>query len=277
MATSTTTEKRIEQFKSTLISSNGKPVPAKYFMESMGFKSSSNLYTMIMNAKRKYPGRIKNEKGGKGYVWLFDDEEKNKFPDHKTEEGYPDPTATAAMSENESKPYIESGSVWKYGGSNGKKSYYMVVAPGIDESTLIPLYPYYSIIPKDRVPNCSGFIFNGERWFYDFSRITTKPNKYFLEKQFVVRTDILREVGENIARYLGIKGSEPTVKEVVKEVPVEVIKEIPVEVIKEVEVAKGDSGRISEEEVMKRIEEAVIRERAKIYEEITFKLLERQG
>lgn len=212
----------------------------------------------------------------------------DRYPDTKNDEGYADPTAYAAMKsfEPEFDKTGKSSEIWSFNTASGSIADYLVVADrGRTFVTAIPAYRSKEEMkdPKE--------LFNtypvkdtetGRTWYCNFKRLGSKPIKYLYTKEGSISKEDLFSIRANIAAYLelgNIDWKNTLVEKVVyvtKEVPVEVPVEKVVEKIVEVPIERETiacRNGISEEEVQKRIKQALTEQAATIYRDILEKFL----
>lgn len=212
-----------------------------------------------------YPQIKHNGKRGSGSKWTWVDnvEDGHKYSVKKTEEGYNDPTAAAAITNIDNDIYGEftPGDVWWVSASNGTTEKYLVIQSFAGCVTCL------QVISRDRcnynpvIHACVNMQYNE---VVDCRRLLSKPSRYFLEKDenyHVTNFDIIKHI---IANLNGLC-TEPIETKV--EVPVEVIKEVPVEKIVEKRVEVPVAVPSDDTEL------ALAKQRADIYEQVAWSLL----
>lgn len=212
-----------------------------------------------------YPQIKHNGKRGSGSKWTWVDnvEDGHKYSVKKTEEGYNDPTAAAAITNLDNDIYGEftPGDVWWVSASNGTTEKYLVIQSFAGCTTCL------QVISRDRcnynpvIHACVNMQYNE---VVDCRRLLSKPSRYFLEKDenyHVTNFDIIKHIVANLNGLC----TEPIETKV--EVPVEVIKEVPVEKIVEKRVEVPVALPSDDTEL------ALAKQRADIYEEVAWSLL----
>ena len=216
-----------------------------------------------------------------------EENEAERYPDHKNDEGYNDLTAAPTIRKmDDIFGVFAPGAVWTLSTAYGADAEYLVLrsykgwVTGMMLQDDIQQYSPVYCVPVSMV----------DRKYVDCRRILTKPSKYFIEKKYDIPN--FDRVRSKICYLLGIepeviekiveKPVEVTKEvEVVKEVPVEVIKEVekPVEVIKEVpvevikEVVKEVQVPVEVEKTVDAVDTALLRQKADIYEKIAWQFL----
>lgn len=221
----------------------------------------------------------------------------DRFDDSRyNDEGYPDPTACAvlnSMCEPDCK--AKKGDIWEVAHSDKTHGKYIVLSGRKSDITCIRMYDDKddpSIGDISRM-NITKAVVRGKEVYIDPVYICTKPFRYFLSRVGSCAKPEFQIIKAHVALYLGIEGVgiqevekvvEKTIEvpvekvvEKVVEVPVEKVVEKVVEVPVEKIVEKIPDGLYTEDDLYERIsvavEDAVIRERAVIYKDITEKLL----
>ena len=208
-----------------------------------------------------------------------EENEAERCPDHKNDEGYNDLTAAPTIRKmDDIFGTFAPGAVWTLSTAYGADADYLVLrsykgwVTGMMLQDDIQQYsPVYCVPVSMR-----------DKRYVDCRRILTKPSKYFLEKKYDIPN--FERVRSKVCYLLGIepevvekiveKPVEVTKEvEVVKEVPVEVIKEVekPVEVIKE--VVKEVQAPVEVEKSVDAVDTALLRQKAEIYEKIAWQFL----
>ena len=216
-----------------------------------------------------------------------EENEVERYPDHKNDEGYNDLTAAPTIRKmDDIFGVFAPGAVWTLSTAYGADAEYLVLrsykgwVTGMMLQDDIQQYSPVYCVPVSMV----------DRKYVDCRRILTKPSKYFIEKKHDIPN--FERVRSKVCYLLGIepevvekiveKPVEVTKEvEVVKEVPVEVIKEVekPVEVIKEVpvevikEVVKEVQVPVEVEKTVDAVDTALLRQKADIYEKIAWQFL----
>lgn len=201
--------------------------------------------------------------------WIWEESDKtraeksDRYPDHKNDEGYADPTASAAI-KNVTDIYGDKkpGEVWSVMSSNNKIEQYLVITDFINCCSAMKVCDQY----QDSLYNPAYCVIIDlqKKLFVDVRRIVSKPSKYFLQKDFEIKN--YPAVEKKHIEVMDFNIPAKTV-EVVKEVPVEVIKEVPV--VKEIPVVK----EVPVEKSVEPIDVALLRQKAEIYEKLTWKLV----
>lgn len=221
----------------------------------------------------------------------------DRFDDSRyNDEGYPDPTACAvlnSMCEPDCK--AKKGDIWEVAHSDKTHGKYIVLSGRKSDITCIRMYEDKDDPTMGSVSrmNITKAVVGGKEVYIDPVYICTKPFRYFLKKVGSCAKSEFQIIKAHVAVYLGVEGVgiqeiEKVVEKVVEvpvekviekvvEVPVEKIVEKVVEVPVEKIVEKIPEGLYTEKELYEKIstavEDAVIRERAAIYKDITEKLL----
>ena len=216
-----------------------------------------------------------------------EENEVERYPDHKNDEGYNDLTAAPTIRKmDDIFGVFAPGAVWTLSTAYGADAEYLVLrsykgwVTGMMLQDDIQQYSPVYCVPVSMV----------DRKYVDCRRILTKPSKYFIEKKHDIPN--FERVRSKVCYLLGIepevvekiveKPVEVTKEvEVVKEVPVEVIKEVekPVEVIKEVpvevikEVVKEVQVPVEVEKTVDAVDTALLRQKADISEKIAWQFL----
>lgn len=273
------------------------PVSRQELQESFEF-SKASFSRCIKELDERYPKNFKHRKVPGSlkvcYVWE-ESEEKSapmlyKYDFNKTEEGYSDPTAAAAMKtmENDFSTTVRPGGIYNYNNSVGKTELVLVLAVANGRTTSLPLIESYTDIWEKDIPEAHSLYWgdsdgNLMTSYYCPSKISVKPIKYFADEVSVIAEKTLNEVKSIVALYLNL----PTNVERVVEVPVEKIvekvveKEVPVEVEKIVEKIVEVP---VEKEIVKVIDApvsidtdalslALAKQKAEIYQDILEKLI----
>ena len=226
-----------------------------------------------------------------------EENELERYPEHKNDEGYNDLTAAPTIRKlDDIFGTFAPGAVWTLSTAYGADAEYLVLrsykgwVTGMMLQDDIQQYSPVYCVPVSMK----------DRRYVDCRRILTKPSKYFIEKEYDIPN--FERVKSKVCYLLGIepdvvekiveKPVEVTKEvEVVKEVPVEVIKEVekpvevikevPVEVIKEVEkpvevikeVVKEVQVPVEVEKSVDAVDTALLRQKAEIYERIAWQFL----
>lgn len=208
-----------------------------------------------------------------------EENEVERYPDHKNDEGYNDLTAAPTIRKmDDIFGTFAPGAVWTLSTAYGADVEYLVLrsykgwVTGMMLQDDLQQYSPVYCVPVSMV----------DRKYVDCRRILTKPSKYFIEKKYDIPN--FDRVRSKVCYLLGIepeviekiveKPVEVTKEvEVVKEVPVEVIKEVekPVEVIKE--VVKEVQVPVEVEKSVDAVDTALLRQKAEIYEKIAWQFL----
>ena len=244
----------------------------------------------ILYLKETYPDNMKHTRN-KGYWWKEEEEpvmetkqpEIDRYPSTKTDEGYPDPTASAAMNCLPDKLF--SKDIWTYGNSVGETEVWLIIGAVSNRMTGVRLYEgldevsdfeYHEIVP---VTNKGDVVY-----YFNPTRMQSKPAKYFKEKIGTLSDALYNKVTASLNLYLGL--SNVDVKEIVveKEKIVEKTVEVPVEVEKIVEKvvevpvevpAEADGETLDEYTKTLFHDLELAKQKADIYEDIVNKLLAR--
>lgn len=186
-----------------------------------------------------------------------------RYSDKRTEEGYSDPTASAAINRiekpiKEIPPYEEvkmpkPGDVWDVKCAQGGTGKFLVLA--VNE------------INEERVyVTCIEYKPEHEMMLESCKKLYSKPVKYFVERTWGTPLSLLTEYKNTIRDYLDIDPEEKVVEKVV-EVPVEKIVEKVAEV-PEVRAAEPiASGKLYTQE---ELDMEIIKMRAEIYKECLY-------
>ena len=199
-------------------------------------------------------------------------------PEHKTDEGYNDYTAGNVSKSMDSvlDGAFTPGDVWVMKSITGSLDHYLILA---SFNTCVSCLLIREITPEEYNPVIHALVSMGvKKEAVDCRRLTTKPYKWFVEKDNSYSVTNFDAIKRKIGFLLGIQGEGKTlVKTVYKkvEVPVEKIVEKPVEVIKEVEkiVEKPVAMPLPSDEM----ELALAKQKADIYERITWAMLVNMG
>ena len=212
-----------------------------------------------------------------------EENEVERYPDHKNDEGYNDLTAAPTIRKlDDIFGTFAPGAVWTLSTAYGADAEYLVlrsykgwVTGMMLQDDLQQYSPVYCVPVSMR-----------DKRYVDCRRILTKPSKYFIEKKYDIpnfdrvksKVCYLLAIEPEIIEKIVEKPVEVTKEvEVVKEVPVEVIKEVekPVEVIKEipVEVIKEVVKEVEVEKTVDAVDTALLRQKADIYERIAWQFL----
>ena len=194
-----------------------------------------------------------------------EENEVERYPDHKNDEGYNDLTAAPTIRKmDDIFGVFAPGAVWTLSTAYGADAEYLVLrsykgwVTGMMLQDDIQQYSPVYCVPVSMV----------DRKYVDCRRILTKPSKYFIEKKHDIPN--FERVRSKVCYLLGI---EPEVVEKIVEKPVEVtkevevVKEVPVEVIKEVQVP------VEVEKTVDAVDTALLRQKADIYEKIAWQFL----
>ena len=212
-----------------------------------------------------------------------EENEVERYPEHKNDEGYNDLTAAPTIRKlDDIFGTFAPGAVWTLSTAYGADAEYLVLrsykgwVTGMMLQDDLQQYSPVYCVPVSMV----------DRKYVDCRRILTKPSKYFIEKKYDIpnfdrvksKVCYLLAIEPEIIEKIVEKPVEVTKEvEVVKEVPVEVIKEVekPVEVIKEVpvEVIKEVVKEVEVEKSVDAVDTALLRQKAEIYERIAWQFL----
>lgn len=230
----------------------------------------------IFNLKKaEYP----NIKFMHGHVsWIGDSaenienkEQPDRYPSHKNDEGYNDPTAGANINKmDDIFGEFNPGDVWAVEASNGTIEQYLVIRSFKGCASCLKLYFYSESKEFYNPVHCIPVNFQTKA-FVDCRKVVSKPTRYFVEKIFDIPN--LKSVRAKISMILGLD----SVIERVVEVPVEKIVEkqveveVPVEKIVEKIVEKPVPIAMPLESDS--VELALVKQKADIYERITWAML----
>lgn len=217
-----------------------------------------------------YPAKAKNETPTETNVepvteLVKEENEVERYPDHKNDEGYNDLTAAPTIRKmDDIFGTFAPGAVWTLSTAYGADADYLVLRSykgwviGMMLQDDIQQYSPVYCVPVSMV----------DRKYVDCRRILTKPSKYFLEKKYDIPN--FDRVRSKVCYLLGI---EPEVVEKIVEKPVEVTKEV--EVVKEVpvEVIKEVVKEVEVEKSVDAVDTALLRQKAEIYEKIAWQFL----
>ena len=202
-----------------------------------------------------------------------EENEVERYPEHKNDEGYNDLTAAPTIRKlDDIFGTFAPGAVWTLSTAYGADAEYLVLrsykgwVTGMMLQDDIQQYSPVYCVPVSMK----------DRRYVDCRRILTKPSKYFIEKEYDIPN--FERVKSKVCYLLGI---EPDVVEKIVEKPVEVTKEVPVEVIKEVEkpvevikeVVKEVQVPVEVEKSVDAVDTALLRQKAEIYERIAWQFL----
>lgn len=227
----------------------------------------------------------------------------DRYDERYNDEGYSDPTSCAIIRKYDgwearanTGALIKVGEIWRVSTSSGKEEE-VVVLSTVSNSVIsllkIDEYDYNDLHPA-AMPEYEQVIMPDGEEVYVSICPCKKPSKYFLERLGRLSEAALGKLKGFVTLNLGLDAARvevPVEKEVIKEVPVEKIVEkvveVPVEKIVEkvvevpvekvvekvVEVPAKTDSLYTKEEVQALIDEAVLKERAAIYKDVTEKLL----
>lgn len=245
--------------------------------EAKGVLKSSRSSDPTRNPKAKCYWLAASETPEPTVAPAKEENEVERYPEHKNDEGYNDLTAAPTIRKmDDIFGVFAPGAVWTLSTAYGADVEYLVLrsykgwVTGMMLQDDIQQYSPVYCVPVSM----------GDKRYVDCRRILTKPSKYFVEKKYDIPN--LERVRSKVCYLLGIEPEviEKIVEkpvEVVKEVPVEVIKEIekPVEVIKEVpvEVIKEVVKEVEVEKSVDAVDTALLRQKAEIYEKIAWQFL----
>lgn len=209
------------------------------------YVSKATITRDLQDLALMYPQLRHNGKHGHAskWTWINEVSEGNKYNIKKTEEGYSDPTAAAAITQIDSGIYGEftPGDVWHVSASNGSIEKYLVVASFAGCATCLQVLDNRN----DYNPVIHMCVSIQKNEFVDCRRLVSKPSRYFLEKDdsyHVTNFDAIKAktaalnnlVVDNIVEKIVEVPVEKIVEKTV-EVPVEKIVEVPVEKVIEKE------------------------------------------
>lgn len=280
------------------------PVSRQELQESFEF-SKSSFARCIKELDARYPKNFKHRRvpGSLKVCYVWEESEENpapmiyKYDFNKTEEGYSDPTAAAAMKtmENDFSTAIRPGGIYNYNNSVGKTELVLVLAVANGRTTSLPLIESYTDIWEKDIPEAHSLYWgdsdgNLMTSYYCPSKMGIKPLKYFSDQVSVIAEKALNEVKYIVASYLDLPASIERVVEVPVEKIVEKVveKEVPVEVEKIVEkivevpvekepVSEVGTLVINEDGIKLRdtdaLSLALAKQKAEIYQDILEKLI----
>lgn len=256
-------------------------VTKKDISEETGLTEANVLYHLHILKSKQDPDI--NFEWGK-YSWKGSEDEKQaevkdktekpeRYSVHKNDEGYNDPTAYGAiksvdgcLDEGPFKP----GDVWKVDFGNGSEEFRFLILKGFDKTvSCLKIHKLESTETYNPVIHAPVSMQRKE--IVDCRRVVAKPARYFLEKDENYCVTNFDAIKRKIALLLNISIEVPVEKpvEVIKEVEKRV--EVPVKVIKEVE--KPIAMPLPSDEM----ELALAKQKADIYERITWAMLVNMG
>lgn len=262
-------------------SKNGQWVKGKMLSEMLGI-SSNTVSKYAHRWNKMHPEDPIVIVRGSGYRMncapiLEPEEKENRYDHSKTEEGYSDPTACGAiksvdgcLNEGPFKP----GDVWKVDFGNGSEDYRFLILKGF--ATTVSCLKIHKLESTETYnPVIHTPVSMQRKEIVDCRRVVAKPVRYFLEKDESYCVTNFDAIKRKIALLLDISIEVPVEKpvEVIKEVEKRV--EVPVEVVKEVEkvVEKPVAMPLPSDEM----ELALAKQKADIYERITWAMLVNMG
>ena len=220
--------------------------------------------------------------------------EPERYPVHKNDEGYNDPTAAGVLKSMDGcldEGPFKPGDVWKVDfakgfGGNGSEEYKFLILKGFN-NTVSCLKIHKLESTETYNPVIHAPISMQTKEIVDCRRVVAKPAKFFLEKDESYCVTNFEAIKRKIALLLDISLEIPVEKVVEKKVEVPVVKEVEKEVIKEVPVEKIVEKEVPVvKEVEKRVEVpvptflpsdemelALTKQKADIYERITWAML----
>lgn len=200
-------------------------------------------------------------------------EDRYKFP--KNDEGYNDFTASSVVQKTDNvKGMFNAGDIWEVDIPKGGTRKYLVLASY--RSGVVTCVPVRKKSECDSDYNpvyCTAVDF-ATNSYVDLRYVVTKLGRYFFEKTGEAKN--IKAIKTKIGFLFGIEPVERVVeKEVIRKVPVEkeVIKEVPVEKIVEKEVIK----EVPVEKGVDSIDIALTKQKAEIYESLTWAMLVAMG
>lgn len=229
--------------------------------------SKNTIKVDLHELSSAYPQIKHNGKRGSGskWTWVDDVEDGHKYSVKKTEEGYNDPTAAAAITKLDNDIYGEftPGDVWWVSASNGTTEKYLVIQSFAGCATCL------QVISRDRcnynpaIHACVNIQYNE---VVDCRRLLSKPSRYFLEKDAaysVTNFDAIRRKIVSLNKLDVTLEDDLKVKEKIVEKRVEVPVERIVEKVVEVPANSADS----------EMELALAKQKAGIYESLVWAFL----
>lgn len=209
-------------------------------------------------------------------------EKPERYPVHKTDEGYNDYTAgrvAKSMDDAAKEGAFKAGDVWTFDAPYGKKEKYLVIA-SFDKG--VSCLQIREIPQSEYNPVIHALVSMGKKEVVDCRWVMTKPYRYFLEKDNSYNVTNFEAIKRKIACLLDISSvveAKPIVKTVYRkiEVPVEKVVEKPVEVIKEVEKVIEKPVEVPVALPSDEMELALAKQKADIYERITWAMLVNLG
>ena len=216
------------------------PVPMKAveIAEEVGITPRRVWDLMSSYVMTKYPEitNIRNSEGHyNGYIWkdpnAVDEtveetaeeeiKEETKAEDRKNSEGYPDPTASAAMKSFQSGK-IRQGSIWETNGD----TYFLVlsVMPGLANGLAIAKIDEW----YDPEYDLTVYL-NNERHYINMRRLTNRPTKTLSRMFGMLDQKRIIKIKVSIGDMLGLNVETEKIVEKPVEVVKEVVKEVPVE------------------------------------------------
>lgn len=193
---------------------------------------------------------------------------KDKYPFPKNSEGYNDYTAASVAKKTDNiRGAFVPGDIWEVDTKGGVRRKYLVLASYKGAVTCVPVKERNS---WDYNPVYCSPVSMVNNEFVDLRFMVTRGSAYFLEKLYEAKN--YDAIKTKLSFLLGIEPVERVVeKEVIRKVPVEkeVIKEVPVEKIVEKEVIK----EVPVEKGVDSIDIALTKQKAEIYESLTWAML----
>ena len=218
-----------------LIKNSKVPLRANEIADELGITKKRVWDLMNKYIQTTYPEIVNkraNEKGCYlGYIWQDPNdvdetveetaEEEIKAEDRKNSEGYPDPTASAAMKSFQSGK-IRQGSIWETNGD----TYFLVlsVMPGLANGLVIAKIDEWYDPEYDLT-----MYLNNERHYINMRRLTNRPTKTLSRMFGMLDQKRIIKVKVSIGDMLGLSVETEKIVEKPVEVVKEVVKEVPVE------------------------------------------------
>ena len=255
MGTAKNTIERMNQIVSIVKENGGRPISSEDLAKACGMNSFHTLHAFLSYHKdlpqRKLIKALPAGQGG-GYVYVGEDEEEK--PETKNAEGYPDPTASKAMTNLKKYDYRESqfepGFVYQIDHFYEKQLVLVLSGyPGTVNCLMV-----CDVSNQFYDPDICITLLNNEKYYVDPRRIVSIPEKRFDKcKFFVPQSYFNGTIRAAVAECLGLSVIEKRVpvtkvveKIVEKKVEVPVVKEVEKIVEKKVEVSADKFEHIKE-------------------------------
>lgn len=295
-------KKEAEAEKTTFVldilkEANGQVVRSTDLISALSIKKST-FGSFMQRLKKRYPDRIGSRRGGHegnaGYYWIPEEkgpeqveevaveksnseepELPDRYDDAHNDEGYSDPTAFLAMrNTGELSCKAKPGDVYYL-----DNKLCVVIGTHNSSVTNVPLYISIYEINEREKSQCESIVFGGKKAYVNPIRINTRPFKHYGDKAGELMDSSFRVIKAHVGKYLNLKGIGVVEKVVEKRVEVQVPVEKVVEKVVEVPVAaptvtvEGYTFEELQGKITDAVEVAVLKERARIYEDIAMRLL----